>query len=311
MAERIRGFEPAAETHTHVLLDSWYSVKAIWSSAHARGFDSSCGLKANRLMRINDPEAKNGWRRQDLRTYAGRLIDADYQEVVRPQQEDPERSVWVHTLTTIVRNLGRCQVILVRDSLTAPVKEVRFWASSDLDADAATLIRYLAVRWDIEVLFADTKDRLGLDQYQLIDECDGHPPLLDPGAGGLRLSGRRARTPGRRSEPACHHWRRPANHPARPLGASAQLAAPAVSASGSLRRHCSPPGSVPVVKSARIVIAHVAAREHTIGDHETGFGFIKAVELDQTQSPIQVQHQTLRLLFEELVDYQQRLVPAL
>lgn len=140
MAERIRGFEPAAETHTHVLLDSWYSAKAIWSSAHARGFDSSCGLKANRLMRINDPEAKNGWRRQDLRTYAGRLTDADYQEVVRPQQEDPERSVWAHTLTTIVRNLGRCQVILVRDSLTAPVKEVRFWASSDLDADAATLI---------------------------------------------------------------------------------------------------------------------------------------------------------------------------
>jgi hypothetical protein len=67
-----------------------------------------------------------------------------------------------------VRNLGRCQVILVRDSLSAPVKEVRFWASRDLDADAATLIGHLAVRWEIEVLFADTKDLLGLDQYQVM-----------------------------------------------------------------------------------------------------------------------------------------------
>src|SRR5688500_5989 len=37
-----------------------------------------------------------------------------------------------------------------------------------MGADAATLIRHLAVRWDIEVLFADTKELLGLDQYQLM-----------------------------------------------------------------------------------------------------------------------------------------------
>jgi SRSO17 transposase len=168
MAERIRTFEPAADTHTHVLLDRWYSAKAIWSAARARDFAISCGLKANRLMRINDPEAKKGWRWQDLTTYAGKLSDADDQEVIWPQQEGSGRTVWVHTITTTVRNLGRCQVILVRDSLAAPVKEVRFWASRDLDADAATLIGHLAVRWEIEVLFADTKDLLGLDQYQVM-----------------------------------------------------------------------------------------------------------------------------------------------
>ncbi len=168
MVERIRGFEPAAEPHTHVLLDSWYSAKTIWSRAQARGFDISCGLTANRLMRINDPEAKNGWRWQDLTTDAGKLTDADDHEVVWPQQEGPGRTVRVPTITTTGRNLGRCQVILVRDSLSAPVKEVRCWASSDLDADAATLIGHLAVRWDSEVLFADTKDLRGLDQYQLM-----------------------------------------------------------------------------------------------------------------------------------------------
>jgi hypothetical protein len=55
MAERIRGFEPVAETHTHVLLDRWYSARAIWSAARARGFDISSGLKSNRLIRTPTP----------------------------------------------------------------------------------------------------------------------------------------------------------------------------------------------------------------------------------------------------------------
>lgn len=54
-----------------------------------------------------------------------------------------------------------------RDSkLTAP----RIWASSDTKADAKTLFAHVAVRWDIEVLFADTKELLCLDHYQLMSE---------------------------------------------------------------------------------------------------------------------------------------------
>lgn len=146
MAERIRSFDPAADTHTHVVLDSWYSAKRIWATAKARGFSSSSGLKSNRLIRIVDAQAKRGWRWQDLKTYASKFAERDYHQVVWPNQDGAGRTVWVHTLTTTVRNLGRCQVILVRDTLAAPLKEVRFWASSDLDAAAATPIRHLAVR---------------------------------------------------------------------------------------------------------------------------------------------------------------------
>jgi hypothetical protein len=168
MAERIRTFTPAADTHTHVLLDSWYSAKHIWATAKARGFSISSGLKSNRLIRIADAQAKGGWRWQDLKTYASKLSENDYQQIVWPNQDGEGRVVWVHVVTTTVRNLGRCQVILVRDSVEAPLKDVRFWASSDLAADAVTLIGHLAVRWDIEVLFADAKELLGLDQYQLM-----------------------------------------------------------------------------------------------------------------------------------------------
>ncbi len=43
-----------------------------------------------------------------------------------------------------------------------------YWASSDLEASLEQLLGHIAARWDIEVLFADCKELLGLDQYQLM-----------------------------------------------------------------------------------------------------------------------------------------------
>ena len=48
------------------------------------------------------------------------------------------------------------------------MKQVRFFASSDQEADAPTLIGHLAARWAVEVLFGDGKELLGLDQYQVM-----------------------------------------------------------------------------------------------------------------------------------------------
>jgi hypothetical protein len=60
------------------------------------------------------------------------------------------------------------QLIVVREKRGDKLIEPRFWASSDMQADAQTLVGHLAARWDVEVLFADTKELLGLDQYQMI-----------------------------------------------------------------------------------------------------------------------------------------------
>jgi SRSO17 transposase len=56
----------------------------------------------------------------------------------------------------------------VKETLDAPVKQVRYFASSDLEADAPMLVQHLAARWAVEVLFADGKELLGLDQYQMM-----------------------------------------------------------------------------------------------------------------------------------------------
>jgi SRSO17 transposase len=168
MTEQIRTFEPLPGTVTHVLLDSWYSAKVIWKQARQRGFLITTGLKSNRFLRVDDPEAAQGWRWQRLSEYAAGLRAADYQQVTWPSQGEEPRQVWVHVVTTRVRKLYRCQVLIVRESLEAPLKETRYFASSDLKADVTTLVGHLAARWSVEVLFADGKEVLGLDQYQVM-----------------------------------------------------------------------------------------------------------------------------------------------
>src|SRR5437764_6581729 len=76
--------------------------------------------------------------------------------------------VYVHVVTTRLSCLFRCQVVIVRQSLDAPVSQSRYWASSDLQASPQTLLLHIAARWDIEVLFGDSKEELSLDQYQLM-----------------------------------------------------------------------------------------------------------------------------------------------
>jgi DDE superfamily endonuclease len=168
MVAAIREFQPVATTRTHVLLDAWYSAKVIWKAARERGFQISTGLRGNRLVRIRDKGCRAGWQWLSLDAYVKRLKDDDYQEVVWPRQDGSGRTVYVHVFASAVQKLGRVQLIVVREKRDGKLTEPRFWASSDLGADTQTLIGHLAVRWDIEVLFADTKELLGLDHYQLM-----------------------------------------------------------------------------------------------------------------------------------------------
>ena len=96
------------------------------------------------------------------------MTEADYQEVAWPSHGEEARTVWVHVVQTRVKKLYRCQLLVVRETLDGPLEQVRYFASSDLDADVTTLVGHLAVRWEVEVLFADCKELLGLDHYQVM-----------------------------------------------------------------------------------------------------------------------------------------------
>ncbi len=165
MEATIRTFEPVAGTLTHVLLDTWYSAKRHRPAARECGFLITSGLKSNCWVRVEDPTAPQGWSWQQLLDYTAHLSESSYLQVKWPKGDD---DVYVHVVTTRVRKLYRGLVIIVRQSLDAPLSQARYWASSDLQADPETLLLHIAARWDIEVLFGDGKEELGLDQYQLM-----------------------------------------------------------------------------------------------------------------------------------------------
>ena len=82
--------------------------------------------------------------RAGLTEHAAHLTEADYQQVAWRSQEAEPRQVWVHLVQTRVKKLYRCPVLLVKETRDAPVKQVRYFASSDLVADAQTLVAHLA-----------------------------------------------------------------------------------------------------------------------------------------------------------------------
>jgi len=143
MEARIRSFEPVVGSVTHVLLDSWYCAKCLWRAARERDFQITTGIKSNRWLRVDAPTDPRGWRWQRLSDYAGQLEASDYVELSWPRGEG---KVYVHVVTTRVRKLYRCQVVIVRHSLDAPLSQTRSWASSDLEADAQTLLSHIAAR---------------------------------------------------------------------------------------------------------------------------------------------------------------------
>lgn len=166
MAEQISRFVPVEGTKTHILLDSWYACKRLWKLARSKGYDITTGLRSNRKLWVADAAAAGGGSWQTLRNYAASLREQDYQAVTWPSARGGHQ-VWVHVVRTRVSKLYTCQVVVVRERRDAPVAELRYWASSDLKADAAGLVGHMASRWAIEVLFAESKE-LGLDHYQLL-----------------------------------------------------------------------------------------------------------------------------------------------
>lgn len=170
----IETFEPVSDTHTHVLVDSWYHCRRVRRAAEQRGWDISGGLKSNRRMRLRTPAGERTWVR--LSEYAATLGPGDWQEATWPTQEGGHR-VYVHAVRTrvcklgptLVCKLGPTLVLITRTSLDTPLAQAHYWGSTLVDADPQTVIDILALRWDIEALFEDYKDLLGSDHYQVMD----------------------------------------------------------------------------------------------------------------------------------------------
>jgi hypothetical protein len=162
VVEAVRALTPVPGTKTHILVDSWYTCYRLWRACLQRGFAITGGLKVNRWLRLPDPQQLGQWQKVRLSSYIAQLKPQDFVPVTW-------RGRWVaaHLVRTLVYKLGACQVLVVKESSTAPPESARCWATSDLKADVATVASYTAQRWDIETFIQDGKELLGLDHYQI------------------------------------------------------------------------------------------------------------------------------------------------
>jgi hypothetical protein len=160
----VEHFEPLPETHTHVLIDSWYVNKRMWKALKLRQWDLTGGLKANHKLRTRDVEGQPIWMRLD--DFADGLPADQFQPIHWPSQEG-EVVVYVHLLRTRVKKLGACQVLIVKPSAEASGDQARFYITTRLEDSLEQVVQTVALRWSVETLFADFKELMGSDHYQL------------------------------------------------------------------------------------------------------------------------------------------------
>ncbi len=102
-----------------------------------------------------------------LSEYAANLSADDSTEVAWPHADGSSRKVYGHLVKTFVRKLGSCQVLIVKERLDQPIKAVRYWATSEKEADLATIGGWVARRWAIEQFIGGVKAVFGADQSQI------------------------------------------------------------------------------------------------------------------------------------------------
>jgi hypothetical protein len=160
----VEHFEPLPETHTHVLIDSWYVNKRMWKAVKQRKWDLTGGLKANRKLRRVDAQGQLIWTRLD--DFAGELTADQFQSIQWPSQEG-EVIVYAYLIRTLVKKLGACQVLIVKPTAEASADQTRFYITTRLEDTLEQVVQAVALRWTVETLFADFKELVGSDQYQL------------------------------------------------------------------------------------------------------------------------------------------------
>lgn len=163
--QTVECFEPLVGTHTHVLVDSWYVNKAMWKAVRERQWDLTGGLKANHKLCVLDPTT-GAWVWMRLDDFAEGLCAEPFEPVLWPSQEGEQR-IWAHLIQTRIKKLGVCQVLIVRPTADAPVSQTRFYITTRLEDTLEQVVEAMAKRWRVETLFADFKELMGSDQYQL------------------------------------------------------------------------------------------------------------------------------------------------
>ena len=156
-AELIRAFEPPAGVRVLVLFDSYYLCPVVVKACRSKGFHFLSTLKSNRNLYKNGRKLKAGgygfrlWRRGRKQTY--RIH----------KTKGYVKYTYVNAGWLNVSDLGKLHVVFSRKN---GERKVLGLVTDDPTLSARQMIQRYDDRWSIEVFFKDSKQLLGLGQYQ-------------------------------------------------------------------------------------------------------------------------------------------------
>lgn len=156
-AELISEFKPPEGLKVRVLFDSFYLCPVVVKSCRKKGFRFVSTLKSNRNLFKNGRKLKAG-------KYGKNLFRNQKKNTLTiHKSKGLVKYAYVCAGWLIVSELGKLHVVFSRKKAEPGILGL---VTDDPNLSASQIIRIYDDRWSIEVFFKDTKQLLGLGQYQ-------------------------------------------------------------------------------------------------------------------------------------------------
>jgi len=156
-AELISEFNSPEDVRVSVLFDSYYLCPVVVKACKQKGFHFVSTLKSNRNLFKNGRKLKSG-------KYGRRLMGRSHKKVYRiNKSKGCVKYTYVDAGWLDVGDLGKLHVIFSRKNHEPKVLGI---VTDDPKLSAGQMIQTYDNRWSIEVFFKDSKQLLGLGQYQ-------------------------------------------------------------------------------------------------------------------------------------------------
>ena len=149
---------PKTPVRSYFLCDCWYTCSKIVTAFAQKGFYTIGAIKTNRLVTIEGGKLQIGQLAPALQL-AG--LNADLVTVGK-------RQFFVYSCRVQIDNIGEAIVLLSypREAFGKP-SALRAFLCTDLSLSTMEILDYYVVRWNIEIFFRQTKQKLALDKYQI------------------------------------------------------------------------------------------------------------------------------------------------
>jgi len=156
-ADIIREFEPLAGVKVLVLFDSYYLCPTVVKACRKQGFPFVSTLKSNRNLFRNGRKLKTG-------RYGRNLFARQTKNHLSIRKSHGNVSyTYVDAGWLEVGKIGKLHVLFSRKKAESKILGL---VTDDPKLSASQMIRTYDARWSIEVFFKDSKQLLGLGQYQ-------------------------------------------------------------------------------------------------------------------------------------------------